>query len=175
MPKKRPPVANQKQELKLSDFRAMAKRWKTWRDLLEPQGLIATNELLGPSRTKAFVALSRAEPLWKLAVSEAAYVNLAAPELARTREPMTLITVTNSLLLNQWQTEFPDFPKTAAHIAGQPFNLLVKATPRLSELLEQNSGLTASSFVCLDFCMKQHPEGGEALRLCVQSCSRGRR
>jgi hypothetical protein len=167
-------MADDKREFTLDDYREMAEQWDRWRQLLAPQGAIAITRSLGPATTEAFVAVSRDEPVWKLAVAEAAYINLTTLRTARAREPTTLAVVTNSLLLNRWQTEFPDFPVTAVHVARRPFELVVQATSRVSQLLNQYAGLTAADFVCVDFCMKMHPEGGEALRQCVQACSRTR-
>jgi hypothetical protein len=165
-------MADDKPEFTLDHYREMAEQWDRWRQLLAPQGLIATTRSLGPVRTEAFVAISRDEPVWRLAVAEAAYINVSAPRSAHAGVPATLAVVTNSLLLNRWQTEFPDFPVTAVHVARRPFDLVVQATPRVSQLLDQYAGLTAADFVCVDFCRKQHPEGGEALRQCVQACTR---
>lgn len=162
-------MADRIDRLTLADFREMAAAWDRWQEMFSPKGAIAKNEMLGPARTRAFVAVTREEPVWKLAVSAAAYVNVPTVERVSHR-PGSLRAIARSLAQNDWVVKYPDFPETVIEVAQSPLDALVRVTPRLSSLLAVHHTLTATAFACIDFCLMQHPTDHDAFVECVRSC-----
>jgi hypothetical protein len=167
-------MASKKTTLTISDFRSMATEWENWRELFSPSGTMATVKPLGANTTKALVAVTRQKVVWKLAVSVAAYVYLEnARKPTKRLAAADVVSLTESLKQNTWDTQYPGFRETAVNVSQVPFVSLKRASPRLAKLLETHTTIAADAIPIIDFCRQLHPNDDDAFLKCVTGAGGG--
>lgn len=108
--------------------------------------------------------------LWELTVVASAYVLFQPNEFPRHEGRSDLYSVIYALNSISGRHSLPDFAEFATRITPTPFRTLIRSAPRLTSVLSGAQMLTASSLVCIDYCMKSHPYNGAAFLQCVESC-----